>query len=327
MNGKPMWWDVMVNAIRDTEGVPELLLAVSRDVTERKRSDEMFQAIAEGTASVTGSDFFYSLVRHLASALQVRYAFVAECFVAECRGEQTKCARSRAFWKGESFGENFEYEVPRTPCMGVLNGKLCHHAARVQELFPDDKDLVALGAESYLGIPLVGSSGEVIGHMAILDNKPMHEASVEISVLKVFAGRAGAELERLKAQERERALLELNNSSLPASSCLSSCTQPAKLSSASSHSTGRPSRFTTAKRTTCAYMRWRGLSPRITLSSATCSTARVVAAISPSISVGPSCGATWKRNADTRLTTGFMRLASALTARFRWSQEETRSAS
>jgi GAF domain-containing protein len=209
---KPRWWDVMVNAIRNTEGVPELLLAVSRDVTERKRSDEMFQAIAEGTASLTGSDFFYSLVRHLASALQVRYAFVAECFVAECRGEQTKCARSRAFWKGESFGENFEYEVPSTPCMGVLNGKLCHHAARVQELFPDDKDLVALGAESYLGIPLVGSSGEVIGHMAILDNKPMHEASVEISVLKVFAGRAGAELERLKAQERERALLELNNS-------------------------------------------------------------------------------------------------------------------
>jgi hypothetical protein len=45
---------------------------------EQKTSDNLLRLIAEGTASVTGDEFFRTLVRYLASALHVRYAFVAE---------------------------------------------------------------------------------------------------------------------------------------------------------------------------------------------------------------------------------------------------------
>jgi formate hydrogenlyase transcriptional activator len=37
---QPRWWDVVVSPIRNAEGRPERLLAVSRDVTEHKRSEE-----------------------------------------------------------------------------------------------------------------------------------------------------------------------------------------------------------------------------------------------------------------------------------------------
>ena len=37
---QPRWWDVVVSPIRNAEGKPERLLAVSRDVTEHKRSEE-----------------------------------------------------------------------------------------------------------------------------------------------------------------------------------------------------------------------------------------------------------------------------------------------
>src|SRR5579863_9704526 len=37
---QPRWWDVVVSPIRDAEGKPECLLAVSRDVTEHKRNEE-----------------------------------------------------------------------------------------------------------------------------------------------------------------------------------------------------------------------------------------------------------------------------------------------
>src|ERR1700733_15321746 len=37
---RPRWWDVVVIAIRNPEGHPESLLAVSRDVTEHKRSEK-----------------------------------------------------------------------------------------------------------------------------------------------------------------------------------------------------------------------------------------------------------------------------------------------
>ncbi len=202
MTGKPMWWDVVVNAILDAEGRPERLLAVSREVTEQKRAAEMLRAIVEGTASVTGRDFFSSLVRHLASALQVRHAFLTEC----PEGTQGR-ARMLAFWKGDGFGENIEYDVAPTPCMAVLEGKTRHHPVNLQALFPDDKDLVDLAAESYLGVPLLDASGRVIGHLAVLDHKPMEEVSREVSLLSVFAARAGAELERLKAEDKVRASL------------------------------------------------------------------------------------------------------------------------
>src|SRR5580700_8785078 len=37
---QPRWWDVVVSPIRNAEGKPERLLAVSRDVTEHHRNEE-----------------------------------------------------------------------------------------------------------------------------------------------------------------------------------------------------------------------------------------------------------------------------------------------
>src|SRR5262249_59082460 len=57
--------------------------AISRETArlygEMKSAEETLRSIMEGTAAVTGGDFFASMVRHLARALQVRYAFVTEC--------------------------------------------------------------------------------------------------------------------------------------------------------------------------------------------------------------------------------------------------------
>ena len=50
------------------------------------------RAIVEGTAQSIGAAFFQSLVRHLASAMGVSYAFVAEFDRATMR------ARTLAYW-------------------------------------------------------------------------------------------------------------------------------------------------------------------------------------------------------------------------------------
>src|SRR6266550_167240 len=76
---KPMWFDVLVSPILDENGKPEKLLAASRDVTQWKRSDTWLHAIIDGTSTVTGKEFFRSLVQNLAKGLGVRYSFVAEC--------------------------------------------------------------------------------------------------------------------------------------------------------------------------------------------------------------------------------------------------------
>ena len=166
------------------------------------RAEEMLRAIAEGTAAATGRDFFYSLVRHLASALHVRHAFLTECLPG---GERV---RTLAFWKGDDFGENFEYDVGPTPCRAVLDGRTAVHPADLQQLFPGDRDLVDLGAQSYLGIPVLDSQHRVVGHLAVMDDRPLRGAEKAAVVLRAFAARAGAELERLRAEEHLRVALE-----------------------------------------------------------------------------------------------------------------------
>ncbi|HZW73443.1 MAG TPA: PAS domain S-box protein, partial [Caldimonas sp.] len=56
------------------------------------------------------------------------------------------------------------------------------------------------GAESYCGVPLLDRSGIVVGHLAIIDDKPMLDGPRGISILRIFAARARAEIERLAVE-------------------------------------------------------------------------------------------------------------------------------
>jgi transcriptional regulator with GAF, ATPase, and Fis domain len=112
-----------------------------------------------------------------------------------------------AFWKGGDFGENFSYPLAGTPCANVIAGEVCCYPERLAALFPEDKDLATLQAESYLGVPLHDSSGKILGHLAVMGNKPMKVKPHDVEILRIFAARAGAELERKHAEEALRAAL------------------------------------------------------------------------------------------------------------------------
>ena len=166
-----------------------------------RKSDLTLRKIDEGTAAVTGAAFFPSLVKSLAEALQTKYAFVSK-FVENKRTR----VRTLAFWKGDGFLDNFEYDLPHTPCERVLAGEVCLFPEKVQDLFPDHReDLAKLGVESYLAIPVFDRSGAVMGHLAVMDTKPMHDDPRVLSIFKIFGVRAGAELERerMDAQLKE----------------------------------------------------------------------------------------------------------------------------
>ena len=152
------------------------------------------EATTASAAATTGAQFFRSLVKHLAEGLHVRFAFVAECL-------PNLRARSLAFFQNNHFGEDFEYALPGTPCMKVAEGRVCHVPDRLAEEFPDDKGMIDLGTVSYLGVPLRGSDGNVIGHLVTFDDKPMPADPLALSVLETFAARAAVELERERAFE------------------------------------------------------------------------------------------------------------------------------
>jgi PAS domain S-box-containing protein len=163
--------------------------------------------ILEGTSSQVGAAFLRSLVQHLATAVDARYAFVTE-FLPE-----TRSVRTLAFWARDDFADNVEWDLAGTPCEDVIDGNLCHYPIGVADRFPADGGLKKLGIESFLGVPLRDINGRSLGHLAVFDPRPMPAEPKRLFVFRIFAARAAAELQRLRAeqmlQESERRYRDL----------------------------------------------------------------------------------------------------------------------
>jgi signal transduction histidine kinase/ActR/RegA family two-component response regulator len=92
--------------------------------------------------------------------------------------------------------EPFEYLLPNTPCENVVASGFCAFPSGVQELFPKDEALRALGAESYLGTPLRDPLGRVIGIAWIVHTKPITPSDAVQEIFQLFTTRAAHELLR-----------------------------------------------------------------------------------------------------------------------------------
>jgi PAS domain S-box-containing protein len=167
----------------------QCLMAIVRDASQGRRRERAWRTIVEATSAVTGTEFLRVLVRSLATALGMRYAFVSE-LVSPTR------IRTRAFWANGQFLEGVEYDLANTACKQVLAGNMVHYPQDLQNQFRGNHDLEALEAVSYFGLPLRALTGEMLGHMAVIDDKPMPMAPLDLSFFKLIAERARAEVER-----------------------------------------------------------------------------------------------------------------------------------
>jgi PAS domain S-box-containing protein len=173
------------------------------------------RSIVEGTATHTGDRFFQTLVESLARALGTHGAWVTE-YLPESRR-----LRALAFWLGGAWIQNFEHPVDGTPCADVVDGRrLVHIADNVLALYPNDDPGREMGAVSYLGVPLLDADETVLGHLAVLDRRPMPAEPRAEALIRIFAARATAELQRLHAEaavrEREEKLTRLVDSAMDA---------------------------------------------------------------------------------------------------------------
>jgi PAS domain S-box-containing protein len=166
-------------------------------VTSAVRDDlQALRAVVEGTARGTGQEFFQSLVRHLAKAIDVHYAVVAEFPKAPPH------VRTLAFWARDRIADNFEYDFTGTPCADIVRGGLVHHPTGVSRQFPQATPLVERGIDSYIGVPFLDSEGHILGHLAVFDERPMPAEPRRLFIFRIFAARAAAERERMRAEQR-----------------------------------------------------------------------------------------------------------------------------
>ncbi|BFM39623.1 ATP-binding protein [Synechocystis sp. LKSZ1] len=188
-NGERRWISWSNRPIFDDQGQLQEILSIGLDITQHQKTE--MQLVMEGTASKTGYDFFCSCLEYLARVLQVRYALVTEVV-----GNQPLQARVLAVLGTEHIQENQVYECTQTICAPVLQGETVYVAQQAARQFPLDSILQSLQAESYLGIPLLNAERRAIGHLAVIDTKTMPYNVHREAILRIFAARASAELER-----------------------------------------------------------------------------------------------------------------------------------
>ncbi len=188
-NGDRRWITWSNQPIFDAAGELIELLSVGIDISHYQRAE--VQLIMEGTARKTGYDFFQSCTESLAQVLPVSYTLVTEI----CDLEQSSF-RVLAVHGTDQLERNQVYTCPGTPCAEVLQGETIFIEKNVISQFENDHILRLLAAESYLGIPLTNIEGKTIGHLAVIDTKPMVSSLHREAILRIFAARAGTELER-----------------------------------------------------------------------------------------------------------------------------------
>jgi len=172
-----------------------LFEGLRREAEQRYKAEQRLREVAAGTAAAVGDSFFRELVLHLSRAMDVRIAFVTECV-----GPAPRSVRALAFIDNGQYLDDVAYELEGTPCMHVIQGSVCFYPDRLEQHFPKEA-----GLTSYLGVPMYGVNGAVVGHLAVVDDKPMENRGDNETLLQIFAVRAGAELERQRAQaEAER---------------------------------------------------------------------------------------------------------------------------
>jgi diguanylate cyclase (GGDEF)-like protein len=191
------------NELRDNKGwfyvfvtACMLHVLINRKMSEAQQIEEAILKTAEGVSIETGDPFFRSLVQHLNQVLKADYSFIGE--INEARPNQVQtiaiCAHGKII-------DNYEYDLAETPCESVINNNYCCYPSDVQQKFPRDRMLAELGIESYIGTPLLNSSGQTIGLFVVMSSKPLENLQLIQSVLKIFTVRARVELERKRTEE------------------------------------------------------------------------------------------------------------------------------
>src|SRR5262249_60096221 len=87
------------------------------------------RAVVEGTAGGTGQEFFRSLVRHLAEAIDVHY-------VGVCEFKDARFCRVLALWDHGHLADGREFDFTNTPAGEVLRTAQAHLPTAFSYRFP-----------------------------------------------------------------------------------------------------------------------------------------------------------------------------------------------
>jgi PAS domain S-box-containing protein len=177
----------------------------ARDITARRRAEDALRLVIGEAATATGANFFRALTRALVNALGLTGAAVAEI-----GGPEKRTARLLAGNVGGRELPDWEGDPGGLP--GWNERKKIFERITVGDdassLFAADPLVSASGGPGVRSIPLFDTDGRVTGLLWVTGAAAEVDDALHDYILRIFAARAGSELERIRTvramQESER---------------------------------------------------------------------------------------------------------------------------
>jgi PAS domain S-box-containing protein len=171
------------------------------------RTDADWEAVAQAlrraalaVAQLGSPTLCADLVRHLADDLHASVAFFA--IFEDPRRETMRTLAARM--DGREL-RNFSYPLEGTPCAEVVGHSFRYIAEGTLAAFPTGSIFGAKGMDSYAAYPVNASDGTPLGIIAAMDRQPIADPELAESLMKIYAVRMAAELERQRGLEALRA--------------------------------------------------------------------------------------------------------------------------
>ncbi|GAM26047.1 hypothetical protein SAMD00019534_092220 [Acytostelium subglobosum LB1] len=175
--------------------------------TERRIHESLLFTIVECSTS-SSEDFFHLLSKQLCHSFNAKYSGV-------CKLISSVAAINICFASNTSDLESRTFYICNGPCKMIYDEKKIVFFDDVQNQFPQEPFFASHGISSYMGFPLIGSMGQVIGHIFLMGERPFNPVVGSSPIISAISKRASVEVERRKVQE-ELLLAEILLDQFPA---------------------------------------------------------------------------------------------------------------
>jgi signal transduction histidine kinase len=171
-----------------------MLYGTFQDITEQKLIQDTQFFLINSSFLGDRETFFKSLARFLSKSLDMDFVCIDKL-----TGDNLSAQTLAMYYLGK-FEDNIVYTLKETPCGEVVGKDICYYPKGVKNLFPYDKALQDLNAESYVGTTLWSSDGNPIGLIAVIGKKPLNDYRLVETILSMVSSRAAGELERSEVE-------------------------------------------------------------------------------------------------------------------------------
>ncbi len=200
---------ILKSVVPTTLDGKEVLIESFFDISERKRSEEIFETLIRSMVGKTGLESLDDITTNVSSWLGTNLALIMEI------SPDGKHGRFLSMQPGGKKLPDAFIPLEGTPCEIVAERGFFHCPDEVQTLFPGMKMPFDSTVRGFVGIALRSSSEQVIGTICTFSKDPLPATPRLQEIFEIISVKAAAEIERKQneevlrqSEERFRVLLE-----------------------------------------------------------------------------------------------------------------------